>query len=291
LRALSTRATAVLFEYIGKADLRHPGQVFETASAELERATGYSRSSITGANRDLVAADLIKRPRPDLHGARRLGTPIWKTFLTQRALDLLFPTRAQKVEQPLDKELKSLRSQDSAPAETEASNPEQPLPAATATKDAIHIRQDLQPLLQVLQPEQITTVLATAKRCGVWLQDVLKHRLQAVLQAHTPLGLLMHLVRSGQDWTRPAELAGQQAPATAQGSVASASTLAGWREDEEWRRRDAEHQAALSREKLAVAARAAREVCGLAARIREQQRISHLDAKSAASNMISPPLS
>lgn len=263
LRQLSMRGVTVLYEYLGKTDLRSLDEagrmrVFDTTVYELERATGYSRRSITGANADLVRAGLIERPPQDMRGARKAGTPIGHTLLTPRAVALFFGPRAQTVAPPLYREPNSVEGQG---AKAPAAEMDQPViecsPAATSTVlpsgSTFHVRHDLAPLLQRLLPQQLRKVLAIARDAGVWLQDVMVHKLPAILTARDPVGLLVHLLRSGEDWrSRPLARVGNHAArherlAAAEGistpvSEASASTRAGWREDEARERAAAEHR-------------------------------------------------
>lgn len=260
LRQLAMRGVAVLYEYLGKTDLRSLDetgrmQVFDTTVYELERATGYSRRSITGANADLVRAGLIERPPQDMRGARKAGTPIGHTLLTPRAVALFFGPRAQTVAPPLDRELNSVEGQEAKATEADQRVIEC-APAATSTVlpsgSTFHVRHDLAPLLQRLLPQQLRKVLAIARDAGVWLQDVMAHKLPAILTARDPVGLLVHLLRSGEDWrSRPLARVGNHAARHEQFaaakrvstpvSEASASTRAGWREDEARERAAAEH--------------------------------------------------
>ena len=65
------------------------------------------------------------------------------------------------------------------------------------------MRDDLKPLLQVMQPDDVRKVLAVARAHDVWVQDVMAHRLPAILAAREPVGYLIHLIHSGEDWRRP----------------------------------------------------------------------------------------
>lgn len=200
LRSMRRSACEVLWQYLGKADLRHmdQGAVFTTTSRELEHALGCSKRTISYANSDLIRWGLIERPAPDLRGRR---CPEWRTYLTPKALALFFDHQAQEVAVPLDKEPNSAESQGAAPpADEEVGAAE---PAAPDRGCTVHVRDDLRPLLAVLQPAQIRKVLGVAKRAGVWVQDVMAHRLPAILAARKPLGLIISLIGSGEDWTRP----------------------------------------------------------------------------------------
>jgi hypothetical protein len=249
LAGLSARGQDVLYEYLSKTDLRSTDaagrmRVFDTSSRELERATDYSRSSITGANRDLVAAGLIERPPQEMAGARRPGTPVGQTFLTPYGAALFFGPRAQNIAQPVDKEPNPIGGEGAtprAPVEKvpEAQQPAAPAPAADG--QPFHVRDDLKPLLQVLQPVQLRKVLRIARREGVWVQHIMAHRLPAILAAHDPQALLIHLIHAPEDWTRA--VAPPKKPKATEVSIKSANTLAGEREDEERRRKEAEDDA------------------------------------------------
>lgn len=203
LRRMRRSTREVLWQYLGKADLRRldEGAVFDTTSRELEHALGCSERTVSYANSDLIRRGLIERPAPDLRGRR---CPVWRTYLTPKALALFFDHQAQEVAPPLDKEPNSAESQGAAPpADEEAKAAGSPAPSAPDAGRTVHVRDDLQPLLAVLQPAQIKKVLGVAKRAGVWVQDVMAHRLTAILAARKPLGLLISLIGSGEDWTRP----------------------------------------------------------------------------------------
>ncbi|MDZ5455772.1 hypothetical protein [Azohydromonas lata] len=253
LHGLPARAEAVLYEYLAKADLSSVDgcgrrRVFDTAVRELQGATDYCRRSITGANADLVAWGLIERPPQEMRGARRTGTPIAQTWLTPYADALFFGPRAQKVAQPVDKEPNPSGSEGAAPqpaeeaAATQARSPTDP-----AEGRAIHVRDDLKPLLQVIQPDAVRKLLAVARAHDVWVQDVMAHRLPAILAAREPVGYLIHLIHSGEDWTRPVTPSGGHKGVAVQGSVKGPNTLAGEREDKRREREAAEHRAQRSR--------------------------------------------
>jgi hypothetical protein len=248
LRGLPARADAVLYEYLAKADLsgvddRGRRRVFDTAVRELQDATDYCRRSITGANADLVAWGLIERPPQELHGARGPGTPIGKTWLTPYADALFFGPRAQNVAQPVDKEPNPSGSEGATPqAAEEAADTKAPRPPEPAEGRAVHVRDDLKPLLQVMQPDDVRKVLAVARAHDVWVQDVMAHRLPAILTAREPVGYLIHLIHSGEDWQRPVPPVGGHKEAAGQGSVKGPNTLAGERED-----REREREAAMQR--------------------------------------------
>jgi hypothetical protein len=164
---------------------------------------------VSYANSDLIKWGLIERPAPDLRGRR---CPVWRTYLTRKALALFFDYQAQEIATPLDKEPNSVESQGAAPlADEEVKAAESTAPSTPDGACTVHVRDDLRPLLTVLQPAQLKKVLGVAKRAGVWVQDVMAHRLPAILAARKPLGLLISLIRSGEDWTRP--VVGLQAPA------------------------------------------------------------------------------
>lgn len=272
LSALPARAEAVLYELLGVADLRGADaagrmRVFDTPSKTLQQATGYSRSSITGAHRDLVAAGLIERPPQDMEGARKTGTPVGQTFLTPYAAALFFGPRAQKAAQPVDREPNPLGGEGAAPqAPVEnASKPEPQAATPAADGEAFHVRDDLKPLLQVLTHRQLRKVLRIARRAGVWVQHIMAHRLRAILAAKDPEGLLIHLIHAPDDWTRA--VAPPKKQQAAEVSIKSANTLAGEREDEQRRRKEAEdaalkaplnaeHRAAIAAMKAARAQRA-----------------------------------
>lgn len=253
LHGLPARAEAVLYEYLAKADLSGIDdcgrrRVFDTAVRELQGATDYCRRSITGANADLVAWGLIERPPQEMHGARRTGTPIAQTWLTPYADALFFGPRAQNVAQPVDKEPNPSGSKGAAPqvaeeaADTQARRPPDPTEGR-----AIHVRDDLKPLLQVMQPDAVRKLLAVARANDVWVQDVMAHRLPAILSAREPVGYLLHLIHSGEDWTRPVTPSGGHKEIAAQGSVKGPNTLAGEHEDRRREREAAEHRAQRSR--------------------------------------------
>lgn len=196
MHGLPARAEAVLYEYLAKADLSSLDasgrrRVFDTAVRELQGATGYCRRSITGANADLVAWGLIERPPQKMRGARRVGTPIAQTWLTPYANALFFRPRAQKVAQPVDKEPNPSGSEGAGPlAAEEAADTKAPRPSEPAEGRAIHVRDDLKPLLQVMQPDAGRKLLAVARARDVWVQDVIAHRLPAILAAREPVGYL-----------------------------------------------------------------------------------------------------
>ncbi|NML16989.1 hypothetical protein [Azohydromonas caseinilytica] len=256
LRGLPARAEAVLYEYLAKADLSRVDdggrrRVFDTAVRELQEATDYCRRSITGANADLVAWGLIERPPQELHGARGPGTPIGKTWLTPYADAMFFGPRAQNVAQPVDKEPNPSGGEGVAPqAAEEAADTEAPRPPAPAGSRAVHVRDDLKPLLQVMQPDDVRKVLAVARAHDVWVQDVMAHRLPAILAAREPVGYLIHLIHSGEDWQRRVTPVGGHKEAAVQGSVKGPNTLASEREDRERERESAEHRAQWSKPRI-----------------------------------------
>jgi hypothetical protein len=204
LRDLPRRAYRVLREYLAKLDLHRLkiGACFELTSVELEKALKCSERTVSYAHSDLVARGLIERPEPSLRGRR---SPLWRTFLTPKALALLLADQAQKVAPPLDKEQTLSGGQGATPrAEIEViHNPEQPVPTLLPDGERFHVRRDLAPLLQVLVPKQIKKLIGVAKRAKVWLQNVMAHRLPAILRANDPEGYVVHLIHSGEDWTRP----------------------------------------------------------------------------------------
>jgi hypothetical protein len=61
----------------------------------------------------------------------------------------------------------------------------------------------LAPLVPVLGGQRIKRAMGIAKAAMVRVEHVLAHRLKAILAARKPLGLLVSLIRSGKDWTRP----------------------------------------------------------------------------------------
>lgn len=252
LRGLPARAEAVLYEYMAKADLSSVDdggrrRVFDTAVRELQEATDYCRRSITGANADLVAWGLIERPPQELHGARGPGTPIGKTWLTPYADAMFFGPRAQNVAQPVDKEPNPSGGEGAAPqAAEEAADTEVPRPPEPAEARAVHVRDDLKPLLQVMQPDAVRKVMAVARAHDVWVQDVMAHRLPAILAAREPVGYLVHLIHSGEDWRRPVTPSGGHKEAAVPGSIKGPNTLAGEREDRKREREAAAHRAQRS---------------------------------------------
>jgi hypothetical protein len=253
LRGLPARAEAVLYEYLAKADLSSVDdhgrrRVFDTAVRELQDATDYCRRSITGANADLVAWGLIERPPQKMRGARRPGTPIAKTWLTPYANALFFGPRAQNVAQPVDKEPNPSGGEGAVPqAVEEASHTEAPRPPEPAEGRAVHVRDDLKPLLPVMQPDDVRKVLAVARAHDVWVQDVMAHRLPAILAAREPVGYLIHLIHSGENWRRPVTPVGGHKEAGVQGSIKGPNTLAGEREDRKREREAVEHWAQRSK--------------------------------------------
>ncbi len=253
LRGLPARAEAVLYEYLAKADLsgvddRGRRRVFDMAVRELQGATDYCRRSITGANADLVAWGLIARPPQEMHGARRPGTPIGKTWLTPYADALFFGPRAQNVAQPVDKEPNPSGGEGAAPqAAEEAADTKAPRPPEPAGSRVVHVRDDLKPLLQVIQPDAMRKVLAVARAHDVWVQDVMAHRLPAILAAREPVGYLIHLIHSGEDWRRPVMPSSGHKEAAVHGSIKGPNTLAGEREDSEREREAVEHRAQRSK--------------------------------------------
>ena len=109
------------------------------------------------------------------------------------------------------------------------------------------MRDDLKPLLQVMQPDAVRKVLAVARAHDVWVQDVMAHRLPAILAAREPVGYLIHLIHSGEDWQRPVTPPGGHKEAAVQGSIKGPNTLAGEREDREREREAVEHRAQRSK--------------------------------------------
>lgn len=208
LRKLPRRAYRVLREHLGKLDLHQLrcGACFELTSHELEEALDCCERTVSYAHSDLVAWGLIERPAPSLRGRR---SPVWRTFLTPRALALLLVDQAQGVAPPLDKEQTLSGGQGAAPqaGKEVVHNPRQPAPALSPSGQRFHLRRDLAPLLQVLVPRQIKKLLSIAKRARVWLQNIMAHRLPEILRANDPEGYLVHLIHSGEDWTRPAATA------------------------------------------------------------------------------------
>ncbi|WP_157272106.1 hypothetical protein [Azohydromonas aeria] len=243
----------MLYEYLAKADLsgvddRGRRRVFDMAVRELQGATDYCRRSITGANADLVAWGLIARPPQEMHGARRPGTPIGKTWLTPYADALFFGPRAQNVAQPVDKEPNPSGGEGAAPqAAEEAADTKAPRPPEPAGSRVVHVRDDLKPLLQVIQPDAMRKVLAVARAHDVWVQDVMAHRLPAILAAREPVGYLIHLIHSGEDWRRPVMPSSGHKEAAVHGSIKGPNTLAGEREDSEREREAVEHRAQRSK--------------------------------------------
>ncbi|WP_298236538.1 hypothetical protein [uncultured Azohydromonas sp.] len=226
-------------------------RVFDTAVRELQDATDYCRRSITGANADLVAWGLIERPPQELHGARGPGTPIGKTWLTPYADAMFFGPRAQNVAQPVAKEPNPSGGEGAAPqAAEEAADTEAPRPPEPAEGRAVHVRDDLKPLLEVMQPDDVRKVLAVARAHDVWVQDVMAHRMLAILAAREPVGYLIHLIHSGEDWRRPVAPSGGRKKATGQESIKGPNTLAGEREDREREREAVQHRAQRSKPRI-----------------------------------------
>jgi hypothetical protein len=257
----------VLRHYLTAADLRKPGAVYPTPSATLEKLTGYSARSVSAANTSLVRAGLIER-LVTMEGRR---DPEWRTVLTPKCLGLFFGHHSQEIAPPVDRVLSPSDGQGAAPQapvdksteQPEQPQPELPRPPEPADGQAIHIRDDLKPLLAVLKPAEVVKVLGIAKAADVRVQDVMAHRLPAILVAKEPVGLLVHLIDSGQDWKRPVTVPGQRKK---QVSEANSNTKAGWRQDEARRRKETEdqslkaappagHRAAIEAMKAAVALR------------------------------------
>jgi hypothetical protein len=86
-------------------------------------------------------------------------------------------------------------------------NPEQPLPAeqppASVLHEGVHVPGVLAPLIGLLGGRAIKKAMSIAKAVRVRVEHVMAHRLERLRKARDPEGLLVHLIRSGEDWTRP----------------------------------------------------------------------------------------
>lgn len=108
------------------------------------------------------------------------------------------------------------------------------------------MRDDLKPLLQVMPPDAVRKVMAVARAHDVWVQDVMTHRLPAILAARELVGYLIYLILSGDDWRRPVTPPGGHKEAAARGSIKGPNMLAGEREDRQRERAAAEQRAQRS---------------------------------------------
>jgi hypothetical protein len=245
------RAYKVLRCCLTAADLREPGAVYQTPSATLEKLTGYRPRSISAAYTDLVRAGLIER-HVVMEGRR---DPEWSTVLTPKCWALFFGDHSQSSAPPLEIGLNTIVGEGAVPPaivdksteqperqQPEQPQSEQPRPPEPVEGQAIHIRDDLKPLLQVLQPAEVKKALGIAKAADVWVQDVMAHRLPAILAAKEPMGLLIHLIDSGQDWKRPVVIPGQRKQPV---SSESANSKADKRNAQEQLQRQAENQKAI----------------------------------------------
>lgn len=202
---LKTRAHKVLRVLVEAADLRQPGAINPTPSKTLEKLTNYKPRSVSGAHTDLVGLGLIERA-VTLRGRR---DPVWHTRLTPYCLALLFADHSQEVAPPQEKGLNPIGSQGATPlaAVDNLLTPEQPKPAEqpqdTVLDEGVHVPAVLVPLIQLLGGRAIKKAMGIAKAARVRVEHILAHRLERLRQARDPEGLLVHLIRSGEDWTRP----------------------------------------------------------------------------------------
>ncbi|MDZ5459240.1 hypothetical protein [Azohydromonas lata] len=86
-------------------------------------------------------------------------------------------------------------------------NPEQPAPAeqlqGTVLDEGVHVPAVLAPLVPLLGGRRIRKAMSIAKAAQVRVEHILAHRLEGLRKARDPEGLLVHLICSGEDWTRP----------------------------------------------------------------------------------------
>ncbi len=204
---LTPRGYKVLRHLVEAADLRQPGAVHPTPSQTLQGLTGYSDRSVSGAHTDLVRAGLTER----IAEMECRRDPVWHTRLTPHCMALLFANHSQEVAPPVDKDLNPIGGQGAAPPAPEDTppNPEQPTPAeqpqGTVLHEGVHVPAVLAPLVPLLGGRRIRKAMSIAKAVRVRVEHVLAHRLERLRRARDPEGLLVHLIRSGEDWTRPVE--------------------------------------------------------------------------------------
>jgi hypothetical protein len=71
--------------------------------------------------------------------------------------------------------------------------------------EGVHVPAMLVPLIRLIGGQRIRKLMGIARRAKVRIEHILAHRLTAIRKARKPYGLLVHLIGSGEDWTRPVE--------------------------------------------------------------------------------------